>query len=54
MKEERATVNKRSYEIPWFAVTLCDPTDVIATSGITVLPSDDDEGFGPLIPIGCN
>ena len=44
-------MTRRQYEIPLLDVVVLDAADLIATSDITVLPSDDEEGFGPLIPI---
>ena len=44
-------MNFRAYDTPVLEFVWLANADVIATSGLAVLPKDDEEGFGPLTPI---
>ena len=45
-------MGKRRYEVPLLNVFSVDSVDVIATSGLGVAPMDNEEGYGPLVPVG--
>ena len=47
-------MSKQSYLAPLVELTLVDSADVIATSGLGVSATDNEKGYGPLIPIKKN
>ena len=44
-------MNKRQYLAPLVDMQAVDATDVIATSGLEVSPTDAERDYGPLIPV---